>query len=958
MNRKLISKILIYFFCILAIFFSNSLFPKKTDYIGKKIKAIEFRGIKNTSAEDLLDRLTMKKGSLLTESAINEDLKTLFNTGFFYFIDIQAELAGDEVIVIFEAKERLRVKDLEFVGADEVFPTDLREKIGLKEGEVITPKKVNNAREIILKKYRDEGYFLAYVKFEMGKIDTETNTAEIKFIIDEGEEIPVSKINILGNEKVDTSDIANVLDMKESGLFESGVFKESAFESDKQKIIGILKSKGYVDAELANDGTNWEIRWDNPKKKDKRVVIVNYKIIEGEQYFFNGYSTSHDFTVGVDGNPLFLNKQENPAGTPREEWKPVFEPKYLETLYEFTEADVGQVFDETKFFRDRATINEQYSNKGYLFAQVVPKRRYVELTKQALDSYDCSKKQTYEQEECEKEFKELNIESLRKIYEKNLDLRGKKFVHIDFVIRENNLATIESILIKGNKKTLEKVIRREILVKAGDLYNATLVNRSRERIFNLGYFKEVNLKNMPGSDENKMNLIIDVVEQPTGTISMGGGYGTITGFSIFTELGENNLNGTGQRINSRIEFGPIRRFVQVSWTEPWIFDKPWALTLSLFYSSRIFFVGATQITENNNRAIRERAQYERTGVGVSVGVGHRFFVNWSHFHRYSPSFFASSRPSSLVSDAILAEVSRGWQFRSQLTNGLAYDNRDNVFNPTTGVSAIFAIDTVGQFLGGQSHYDQYSPRIEAYHTWFDYTFGGLFRNNALRRWKVVQEFRTSSVFTFEKSPLPGVRQDKERVPYIQAQDRLFLGGYESLRGYFFDDRHFPDEWKDGAAHRMLWGSELRFPIEPSLLWLVMFLDAGAMFEQVNKAVGERREVLQTYNQRVNNLRLIDPANAWVLENYNSFGQRIPEGESPLNLNNPDHLRLTRDNLNLNRFRYSWGFGLRIQIPVLPLRIYFAQKLRYVGDQGDGGVFSTFPDDKAFQFVFGIGDIRF
>lgn len=243
------------------------------------------------------------------------------------------------------------------------------------------------------------------------------------------------------------------------------------------------------------------------------------------------------------------------------------------------------------------------------------------------------------------------------------------------------------------------MVRRELLFKPGDLFNSTLVNRSRERIFNLGYFKEVNFNMRPGSDETKMNLIIELVEQPTGTVSMGGGYGTITGFSIFTQLGENNLNGSGQQITGRVEFGPIRRYLQISWTEPWFMDKPWSLTLSAFYSSRTLYVGATSITENNNQGIKEVASYERSGVGVSAGLGHRFLINWTHFHRYSPSFFASTRPTSLVSDQVLAEVDRGWQFRSQLTNGIAYDSRDNVFNSTQGFNLIFSVDNVGQFLG-------------------------------------------------------------------------------------------------------------------------------------------------------------------------------------------------------------------------------------------------------------------
>lgn len=950
--------------------YMNHLRSERSQFIGKKIKELKFVGNKNTSKDEIMNFIEMRKGKLLTESALNHDLKALFGSGFFYNIDVKGELVGDEVLVIFELKERPRVEDIEFVGADEVFPSDLRDKMPLKENEVITPEKVNATREVILKKYRDEGFFHAYVKIDIGKISPKTNTVKVRFIIDEGDEIPISKINIIGTKSVDPAEIVPFLDLKESGLIESGHFKEAGFEADKQKIVAFLKSRGYLDADIVPEGTNWEIRWENSKTKDKRVIVVNYKIKEGDIYYFNGYKTSHDLTADPDGTPVFLNKENNPPGTPKNELKPIYTIKELEDLFEFSSDDVGTVFDEGKFQRDRQLVNEMYSSKGYMYVQVAPRRKTIELTDSVLKDYETCKKFP-DKTACEEENKNLNIAKLRKILTKNPEYEGRKFEHVDMTIRENFLAYIENIIIKGNKKTLDKVIRRELLIKPGELFNSALVNRSRERIFNLGYFKEVNFNTRPGSSDTKMNIIIDVVEQPTGTISMGGGYGTITGFSIFTELGENNLNGTGQRVSGRIEFGPLRKFFQLSWTEPWIYDKPWSLTLSMFYTSRIINVGAVSITDTQTQTIKERAAYERVGLGFSIGVAHRLTMagllsNWTHFHRYSPSFYRSTNATSLVDDAIRAEVNRGWQFRSQVTNGIGYDSRDNVFNPTRGVNTYFAISHTGQFLGGQSHFDQFNPVVEFYHTWFDYTFGGLIRSGALRRWKVVQEFRTSSIYTFERVPKynrndnPLFRDaDRIRSPYIQQQDMQFIGGYESLRGWFFQDKYYPREWQNGSNHRMLFSSELRFPIEPSLLWLVMFFDSGAMFEETNKWYGQRRDDAKSYDQLVQTQRWnADPNRAldiYFREHFDPFSLK-PLAASPLDINNPGRLMLSANNIALDRFRYSWGFGLRIQIPVLPLRLYFAQKLRYTGDMYHP--FTTYNDDKNFQFVFGIGDIRF
>ncbi|MCE9498926.1 MAG: outer membrane protein assembly factor, partial [Leptospira sp.] len=533
---------------ISVILYSGSpLFPKRGEFVGRSISDIVLVGNKNTTSDDIFAKIEMRKGAILSEKMINGDLKALFSTGFFFNIDIKAENGpNNSVKIIYELKERPRVEEIDFIGADEVFPADLRDKMPLKEGEVISPDKVTAARDMILKKYRDEGFFHAYVKFEIGKVNPKSNLVKVKFIIDEGDEIPVSKINIMGTKNVEPSEIQAILELKETGFIESGNFKETSFETDKQKIVAYLKTKGYLDAELVPEGTGWEIHWENPKKKDKRVIVVNFKLNEGDLYYFNGYTTNHDYTLDPSGVPVFLNKETNPIGTPKEKLKPVFETKYLENLYEFTTGDVGEVFDEGKFVKDRGLINELYSGKGYLFAQVVPKRRYITLNETELANYgNCSKKSDEEKKSCEEEYRTLHIDELKSILKDNPDYKGRKFVHVDFVIRENNLAYVENIIIKGNKKTLDRVIRRELLFKTGDLFNSTLVNRSRERIFNLGYFKEVNFNMRPGSDETKMNLIVELVEQPTGTISMGGGYGTITGFSIFTELGENNLNGTG-----------------------------------------------------------------------------------------------------------------------------------------------------------------------------------------------------------------------------------------------------------------------------------------------------------------------------------------------------------------------------------------------------------------------------
>ncbi|EQA36225.1 outer membrane protein, OMP85 family [Leptospira inadai serovar Lyme str. 10] len=963
MKRKPpVNKFIAVFFLTSSLFYSadiTELLSKRSDYFGKTIKEVVFKGNRNTSDADIDSMLELKRGKQLTKGMVDRDLKTLFASGFFYFIDIQAEDVEGGVKIIVELKERPRVKEIEFVGADEVFPADLREKMPLKDNEVITPQKVSKSRDVILQKYRDEGFFLAYVKAELGKPDPKTNLVKVRFVIDEGEEIPVAKINVYGNETIETSELLGLMDLKEEGLFEGGSFKESSFEKDKEVIQAYMRSKGYLDSELLREGTNWEIHWENPEKKDRRVIIVNIKLYEGQVYYFNGYSVAHDMTLDNEGRPVFLNKEKNPPETPKDKLSPLFTVDEIEKVMDYSVKDVGEIFDETVFMRDRSSVNELYGAKGHIFAQVIPRRKIISLDEESLQYYEnCySRKTDLERKICEDEYKQLNIRKLREVFVKKTALRGRKFVHVDFTVRENNLAKIENVIIKGNKKTQDKVIRRELLFKPGDLFDSTKVNRSRERIHNLGYFKEVNFNMRPGSDDSKMNIVIEVLEQPTGTVSMGGGYGTITGFTIFTEVGENNLNGTGQKISGRIEFGPYRRSFQISWTEPWLNDTPWSLSLSLFYFSRTIFLGSTStiaISDSTTAPVTENATYDNNGLGVTMGIAHRVFTNWTHFHRYTPAFYSYSNPTALVSDAVLANVRQGWQFRSQISNGISFDIRDNVFAPTRGYDILLQVDNVGQYLGGSSHFDQYRITAEYYHTWFDFTFGGLIRNNSLRRWRVVQEFRTSDMFTFQRSPKYG-HQDPVQDPYIRPQDLLIIGGYESLRGWYYNDPKFPTDWRSGAQHRILFDSEIRIPIEPSLLWLVVFLDGGALYEQVNRFTGVKKDYVTNYDKNKQAQILADPV-GWYLQNNFNLSNGKKADVTYDDLNNPARLVLSSQNVAMDRMRYSWGIGLRIQIPVLPLRIYFAQKIRPTGNFW--APFERYEDDRAFQFVFGIGDYRF
>jgi len=155
--------------------------------------------------------------------------------------------------------------------------------------------------------------------------------------------------------------------------------------------------------------------------------------------------------------------------------------------------------------------------------------------------------------------------------------------------------------------------------------------------------------------------------------------------------------------------------------------------------------------------------------------------------------------------------------------------------------------------------------------------------------------------------------------WIEYDDRLDIGGPETVRGWDYYDNSLPDSWRDvGLYDRMLYGAEYRVPVEPSMLWLVAFFDAGALWSDKYW----EKQLDDTYREYITN----DLASG-KLRRIDSFfeGKLLPY------------------------FIYSYGFGIKVQIPMMPLRFWFGRKMIY--DDG-------FKTISGYQFQFGIGDMRY
>ena len=192
-------------------------------------------------------------------------------------------------------------------------------------------------------KYDKEGLFNAYIKYKITDNDEEENRVNIEIIIDEGDEIKVRKIAILGASKIYTKEIRSLMETKEDSLFNDGSFKREVYEEDKRKIIGYYQQEGYIDAQIVDEKVDFQ--WVDPNSKKERCVFIMLKLYEGDRYYFDG-----EYTINFENGKSNVLSQEE-----------------IEKLKEdFQLKEKGEIFDNTKFQNDRNSMLS-LCFKGYIF---------------------------------------------------------------------------------------------------------------------------------------------------------------------------------------------------------------------------------------------------------------------------------------------------------------------------------------------------------------------------------------------------------------------------------------------------------------------------------------------------------------------------------------------------------------------------------------------------------------
>lgn len=553
------------------------------------------------------------------------------------------------------------------------------------------------------------------------------------------EENPViSQVSFEGNDRVETKDLEKEVELKPRSIY-----SREKVQSDVKRILDIYRRGGRYTATVT------------PKviRLDENRVNLAYEISEG--------------TVSRVEKITFLGNEAFDSSTLREAIR-TEEARWYKF---FTDNDR---YDPDRLQYDQELLRKFYVNEGYADFQV--KSAHAELSpekdqffvtfvveegkqykfgdikveselddKQAPDfsKFITTKTgKTYNASEVEDSVDAITTE-LGNLGYAFVDIQPKmdkdpetQIANITYIIKPGPRVYVERINITGNVRTKDEVIRREFRLSEGDPYNNTKLQRTEQRLNNLGFFEKVEIKNEPGSSPDKTVINVDVKEKSTGEINIGAGYSTTDGVLGDFGIKENNLLGNGQELKTRVTVASRRKQIELGFTEPYFLDREVSAGFDIY---------------RTNLDFSRESSYDIDTMGINLRGGYSLQEKLRHNVTYSLRSNDINNVGISASRYIIDQ--QGKTITSSVGHSLTYDDRDSKFDPHKGYFLQGSQEIAG--LGGDAHYLKHELKASYYYPFAKKWTGGLMGSTGY---------------------IVGLGED------VRINDRFFVGG-DDLRGF-------------------------------------------------------------------------------------------------------------------------------------------------------------------------------
>jgi len=809
-----------------------------------KVAKVEIKHVGPASVSDELIRanIRVKAGDTYLPAAVDEDVRNLYATGLFYNVRVSFTNTPPGITLIYIVQGNPRLTEIRFQGNKRFTNAKLQKTISTKVGEPFNERKLFTDAQDIQKLYQKKGYPSTTATYSFS-VEENTGRATATFEIKESPKIKIVEVQFLGAQAFPQKRLRKVIKTRKRWMFSwltgSGILKDEQFEEDKEKLADFYRNGsgkhgegGFLDFEIKN------IEFLNPTPQ---TMVIRFVINEGTQYKVGA--------VKFSGNKLFSTSSITNG---------------LRSVHAFKgdrskigpnglSMDVGDVFTPKGMTKDTEDVEDFYGSRGYIDA-TVPRG--------------------------------LNVVKMPNTETGTMDL--------EFQIDEGQKYLIEKIEIRGNTKTKDKVIRRELAVSPGETFDMVRVKRSKQRLEGLQYFEKVDARPEPTDPpiSGRKNLIVGVDEKNTGNLTMGAGFSSVDALVGFVEMTQGNFDlfhpptftGGGQRFRLRLALGTEQQDYLMSFVEPWFLGRKLSLGVDLYYRQLNYLS-----VENMYNEIRAGARFSLTrALGSDFLIGSLSYtiedvgirLN-SGFHgpetgfttdaagapgggRGVPVAFPNSTPAN-VPQAILDEV--GYSLISRVGGSLAFDTRNSVRLPNKGQRTALVAEVAGGPLGGDKEF----YKLELTTGWY---FKGLFTGHVLElvgRSGVAQSLQSAD------------------VPFYE---RYYLGGLYSLRGFKF---HSVSPREPGFDE----------PIGGDTYWFGSAEYSIPIIEQEH-GVGVRFALFYDIGN------VAASPYTWTMQNFND----------------------------------NWGIGLRLNLPIGPIRLDYGIPIHHDQFNSSSG-----------QFQFGVGYTR-
>lgn len=687
--------------------------------------------------------------------------------------------------------EDIKIKSVVVKNNKAISEPTILSKIKMKPGDVFNREVMNDD----LKRLYAIGYF------QDVSIDTEETVDGVIVTISVEEKPIIESVEFAGNSKMSKNRLQKAVQTKAGDML-----NYSTLSQDINAITTLYSQNGFhqVSAE-------YRIETD----KDTGGAIVTIVINENMRMRIK--------RVSIEGNKAVQKKVILDMMKTRPAW--LFDRGYL---------------DEEAFSADLEKIKRYYQDSGYLDAAVDfdiksdDKRGLIYITLKITEGplyttgdISLAGNLIFTESELLKKihmkagqpfgYSKMNydMESLREFYyargymnvEIDLERKVDPATHrIDLVynIEANDIISVGKIEIKGNTKTKDVVIRRELRLYPGERFDGDKLRRSKERLYNLGFFEDVYFDTTPSDEKDVRDLTVSVKETKTGEFAFGGGYSSVDEFIGFVQISQRNFDlwnwpnftGDGQDLSLRANLGTVRMEYELSWTEPWIFDYPLSF-------------GFDAYNRTHQRKSDVGYGYKEMRSGGDVRFAKEFTDNIRGDLMYK---LENVNISDLADDATQDLVKeRGENWISAIDLAGTFDTRDNIYTPKKGFIGQASWRNAGGFLG------------------FDKSFWKIFLSSAY-----YMSFYER--FTLELKGRTGIGDAYGKTDDIPIYERYYAGGAETIRGYK-ERRVGP---RDPGSNDPLGGDavllgnvELSFPLYEKVLKGAIFYDVGNVWGSTN-----------------------------------------------------------------------------------------------------------------------------